>query len=279
MRQTPRQGKTAGLNLAIAAADSEIIVFADANSIYRPDTVRKLVRNFADSTVGYVTGKMLYINPDGSLIGDGCSAFMRYENKLRESETRISSIVGVDGGVDAVVRALYRPMHADQLPDFVLPLRVVEQGYRVVYEPEAVVMEETLTKPSSEYRMRIRVALRALWALRDNPRLLNPMRSGIYAWQLVSHKLLRYISFAFLGTAAILAWFLAIHETVYRWAVGAELLFASMVLIGYVGPRSLGTRALPRYCGYFLLLNLACAVAFFRFIRGEKQVVWQPRTG
>ena len=104
--------------------------------------------------MGYVTGKMLYINPDGSLIGDGCSAFMRYENKLRASETRISSIVGVDGGVDAVARALYRPMRADQLPDFVLPLRVVEQGYRVVYEPEAVVMEETLTKPSSEYRMR-----------------------------------------------------------------------------------------------------------------------------
>ena len=71
MRQTPRQGRTAGLSLAIAAADSEIIVFADARSIYRPDTVRKLVRNFADSTVGYVTGKMLYINPDGSLIGDG----------------------------------------------------------------------------------------------------------------------------------------------------------------------------------------------------------------
>jgi hypothetical protein len=161
-------------------------------------------------------------------------------------------------------------MHADQLPDFVLPLRVVEQRYRVVYEPEAVVMEETLTKPSSEYRMRIRVALRALWALRDNPRLLNPMRSGIYAWQLVSHKLLRYISFAFLGSAAILAWFLAIQETVYRWAVGAELLFASMVLIGYVGPRSLATRALPRYC-LFPLVESGMRGCIFRFIRGESR--------
>ena len=179
IRQTPRQGKTAGLNLAMAEAAGDVIVFADANSIYRPDAVRKLIQNFADANVGYVTGKMLYINPDGSLVGDGCSAFMKYENALRVSETRMGSIVGVDGGIDAVARSLHRPMRADQLPDFVLPLRVIEQGYRVIFEPEAVVMEETLTTSSSEYRMRIRVALRALWALRENAGLLNPLRSGL----------------------------------------------------------------------------------------------------
>src|SRR5262249_23217843 len=74
IRQTPRQGKTAGLNLAMREASGDIVVFADANSIYRPDTLRKLVRNFADPRVGYVTGRMVYVNPDGSLVGDGCSA-------------------------------------------------------------------------------------------------------------------------------------------------------------------------------------------------------------
>src|SRR5688572_7812644 len=79
LRQVPRQGKTAALNLAMSEVRGEIIVFSDANSLYRPDTLRKLVRNFADGRVGYVTGRMLYVNPDGSLVGDGCSAFMRYE--------------------------------------------------------------------------------------------------------------------------------------------------------------------------------------------------------
>jgi len=119
LRNAERAGKTSGLNLAMPQARGDIVVFADANSIYRPDALRKLVRNFADARVGYVTGNMLYVNADGSLVGDGCSAYMRYENALRVAETRLGSIVGVDGGVDAIRRSLYLPMRPDQLPDFV----------------------------------------------------------------------------------------------------------------------------------------------------------------
>lgn len=279
LRQVPRQGKTAGLNLAIGEARGEIIVFADANSIYRPDAIARLVRNFADARVGYVTGKMVYVDPDGSLVGDGCSAFMRYENALRAAETAIGSIVGVDGGVDAVRRHLYRPMRADQLPDFVLPLAVVQQGYRVVYEPAAVLTEETLTAQSSEYRMRVRVALRAFWALWDMRGLLNPLRHGLFAWQLMSHKLLRYLSFVPLGMAVALNWYLIDHGWPYVMGAAAQVAFAVFALAAAAGPRVLGRSAFSRYCFYFALLNWASAVAFTRFARGHKQVLWQPRTG
>ena len=279
IRQVPRQGKTAGLNLAIAQTQSEIIVFSDANSIYRGDTVRALVRNFADAQVGYVTGRMLYVNPDGSLVGDGCSAFMRYENALRAAETRLGSVVGVDGGVDAVRRVLYKPMRADQLPDFVLPLSVVEQGYRVVFEPEAILTEDTLTTQGSEYRMRVRVALRALWALWDKRRLLNPFSSGIFAWQLWSHKMLRYLSFLPLGGAIVLNWILVPHGWLYVAGVAAQVVFALLVTAALLGPSKVSQSALSRYCFYFALLNWASAVAFVRFLRGQKQVLWQPRVG
>ena len=139
--------------------------------------------------------------PHGSLVGDGCTAYMRYENKLRSWESAVGSVVGADGGVDAVRRSLYRPMRFDQLPDFVLPLSVVEQGYRAVYVPEAVLEEETLASEAAEYRMRVRVALRALWALWDKRALLNPVRFPLFSWQLASHKLLRYLSFAPLAAA------------------------------------------------------------------------------
>lgn len=279
LRQVPRQGKTAGLNLAMAQARGDIVVFADANSIYRPDAMRKLMRNFADERVGYVTGKMIYVNPDGSVVGEGCSAFMRYENRLRTAETAVGSVVGVDGGVDAVRKRLYRTMRADQLPDFVLPLTVVEQGYRVVYEPEAVLTEETLTTESSEYRMRVRVALRALWALWDKRSLLNPLRSGLFAWQLWSHKLLRYLSFAPLSAAIVLNWLLLPAGPLYAAGVAAQLVFASCVVAAMRAPRGLGGLAPSRYCFYFALLNWASAVALTRFLRGQKQVLWQPRTG
>ncbi len=132
IRQVPRAGKTSALNLAMPHATGEIIVFSDANSLYGPETIRNLVAPLADPEIGYVTGRMVYKAPDGSLTGEGCSAYMNYENKLRAWETRLGSVVGVDGGVDAMRREIYTPMNADQLPDFVQPLTVREQGYRVV---------------------------------------------------------------------------------------------------------------------------------------------------
>ena len=278
-RQEPRDGKTAALNQLVERARGEVIVFADANSMYRPDTVRNLVAQFADAQVGYVTGRMVYVDHHGSLIGDGCTAYMRYENVLRQLETGVGSIVGVDGGVDAVRRSLYRPMRPDQLPDLVLPLNVVEQDFRVVFAPEAVLQEETLTSEDAEYLMRVRVALRAFWALRDKRALLNPWRHPLFAWQLASHKLLRYMSFLPLAIAAVLDWYLAPHGWVYGALAALQGCVAVSVLVAMYGPVRLGRLGLVHYSYYFLLLNWASAAAFARFLRGEKQVLWQPRTG
>jgi cellulose synthase/poly-beta-1,6-N-acetylglucosamine synthase-like glycosyltransferase len=279
MRQVPRAGKTSGLNLAMPQVRGDIVLFSDANSIYDRSALRTLVRNFSDPRVGYVSGQMKYVNPDGSMVGDGCTAYMRYENFLRSVETRIGSIVGVDGGVDAVRRQLYQPMRADQLPDFVLPLNVVEQGYRVVFEPDAVLREDALNSQSSEYRMRVRVALRAFWALWDKRGLLNPFRTGWFAWQLFSHKVLRYLAFAPLALAAVLNWFLLGDGPVFVVAAAGQVAFVLLALAGMSGARAFAGLALPALCHYFLLLNWASAVAFLGFLRGEKKLLWQPRQG
>lgn len=276
-RQEPRGGKTAALNALVQRAGGDIIVFSDANSMYDANTVRSLVAPFADRTVGYATGRMLYVDAQGSLVGDGCSAYMRYENRLRAYESAIGSVVGVDGGVDAIRRSLYAPMRADQLPDFVLPLAVVEQGHRVVFAPQAVLKEEALSSESAEYRMRIRVALRALWALWDKRALLNPLRFPLFSWQLVSHKLLRYLSVLPLTLAAVLNWLLFSSGWVYVVLAGGQACILVLGLLARRGP--LRRVAFARYCYYFLLLNCASAVALLRFLRGEKQVMWQPRTG
>src|ERR1700674_2878305 len=99
IRQEPRGGKTAALNRLLEQARSEIIVFSDANSIYRADSVRRLVAPFADPEVGYASGRMVYVDPLGSLVGDGCTAYMRYENALRALESAAASVGGVAGGV------------------------------------------------------------------------------------------------------------------------------------------------------------------------------------
>ena len=195
IRQVPRQGKTSGLNLAMSQAKGEIIIFSDANGHYETNAISNLVACFSDPQVGYVTGKMIYVNSDGSIIGDGCSAYMKYENHMRALETEVESVVGVDGGIDAIRKNLYQPMNADQLPDFVLPLKVVTQGKRVIYCDKALLNEESLSTSQSEFRMRVRVSLRAYWAMWDMKHLFNPFNYGIFTLQLVSHKLLRYLAF------------------------------------------------------------------------------------
>ena len=275
VRQEPRQGKTAALNKLIELATGEIVIFSDANSLYRADTVRLLVENFADPSVGYVTGKMVYVNPDGSMIGDGCSAYMRYENWLRAVESSLGSIVGVDGGVDAVRRALYRRMSADQLPDFVLPLAVVQQGKRVVYDERALLQEDTLSDQGAEFRMRVRVALRALWALRAERVLLFGSAGLLFAWQLWSHKALRYMSFLPLAVACVLNAWLISAGPLYQLLLLGQGLFWVATLLGRAG----FTWGPIRFSLYFLLLNVASALAFARFVRGERIVTWQPRLG
>jgi len=279
LRQEPRQGKTQALNMAVDHASGDILVFADANSIYAPDAIRQLVRSFVDPSIGYVTGQMIYMNPDESGIGKGSGAYMRYENLLRVLETRLSSVVGVDGGIDAVRRELYVPMRPDQLPDFTLPLNVVEQGKRVVYEPEAMLYEPALAVASDEFRMRVRVSLRAFWALHDKRSLLNPFRYPLFAWQLLSHKVLRYGAFVPLmgllvcnalvvGKHPFYLGFLILQLSAYGFAVLGSFLsrlpaVASKVLAPY----------------YFVILNMACAVALWKFLNRQKMVLWKPRGG
>jgi cellulose synthase/poly-beta-1,6-N-acetylglucosamine synthase-like glycosyltransferase len=279
LRQEPRAGKTSALNWAVPQARGQIIIFSDANSIYAPDALRRLLANFADKEVGYVTGKMIYANPDGTPIGEGCSAYMKYENVLRLIETRLGSIVAVDGGIDAVRKTLYQPMNADQLPDFVLPLKIVEQGYRVVYEPEALLWESSLKEAGDEYRMRVRVSLRAYWALFDMWHLLCSEERALFAWQLWSHKVLRYLCFVFLFSTYVsnaLLWGRAAGYTAaFILQTAGYLLALTMPFLERLGVNG----RILTFNRYFLLLNLAAAHAFGKFLLGKKQILWMPRKG
>lgn len=281
VRQEPRAGKTSALNLAMPGVGSEVVVFSDANSLYGPDTITNLVASLADPAVGYVTGRMVYKAPDGSLTGEGCSAYMVYENKLREWETQLGSIVGVDGGVDALRRELWTPMRADQLPDFVEPLAVREKGYRVVYARSALLYEDALAEAGDEFRMRVRVSLRAMHALKDKAALLNPLRYGLFAWQLWSHKVLRYLAFVFMLGALVSNWALGSSSLGNPWPLLmlGQVLFYVMAAYGRTMAGHKQTP--PRIVGlayYLCVVNFASAVAFWQFLQGKTQVTWKPRT-
>jgi cellulose synthase/poly-beta-1,6-N-acetylglucosamine synthase-like glycosyltransferase len=277
IRQVPRQGKTSGLNLAIPQATGEIIIFSDANSHYQPDAISKLVECFTDPEVGYVTGKMVYVNEEGNVIGDGCSAYMKYENHLRSLESQVSSVVGVDGGIDAIRKSLYQPMNADQLPDFVLPLKVVTQGKRVVYCEGALLNEESLSNSQSEFRMRVRVSLRAYWAMWDMKHLFNPFKYGLFSLQITSHKLLRYLAFIPLFLVLVSNGLITGEGWFYQLTFITQVVFYS--LAAFVSLNDGTKNKWLAFANYFCLINIAAAMAFFKFIKREKIVIWKPRVG
>ena len=280
IKQIPRQGKTAGVNKAVEQASGEILVFSDANSMFQPDTLEKLVTTFIDPKIGYVTGQLMYQTITATGVSLGCSSYMQYENFLRKYESGIGSVVGVDGGVDAMRRDIFTTLSADQLPDFVQPLSVVEQGYRVVYQPEAVMLENALSDSQKEFKMRVRVSLRALWALWDKKSLFNPAKFGIFSTQLFCHKLLRYLAF-FPQITALFSNLMLLNEgALYQWLLVGQIVFYGLAFVGLQLTKK--ERALPKvvYLSYYLnLLNIACFIAFVQFIRGNKIVVWKPREG
>ncbi len=280
VRQDPRRGKTAALNLAVEKAQGEILVFSDANSLYDADALRHLASAFADPDVGYVTGRMMYAHPkDGASVSEGCSMYMRYETLVRLAETRVGSVVGVNGGIDAVRRELYRPMRVDQQSDFVLPMMVVERGFRVVFEPRAVLRETPLVTAKDEYRMRVRVSLRALCAMWDMKHLLNPFRYGVYSWQLLSHKLLRYLTFVPLSLVYGSSLSLFQKAPLFQAACVFQTALYLGALLGWILDRHGRSSRILILPYYFCLLNLASAHSFGAAVRGHRQSVWSPRKG
>jgi len=279
IRQDSHAGKTAALNVAVPHATGAILIFSDANSIYAPDAISRLIENFSDSSVGYVTGRMLYQSETAAGVSEGCTAYMQYENLLREAETGIGSVIGVDGGIDAVRADLYVNMADDDLPDFMLPLSVAERGYKVAYEPQAKLYEQALDNSADEFRMRVRVSLRAMWTLWKKRHLLNPLRYGFLTFQLWSHKVMRYMCFL----PAFALWPLSAILANSHWFYMLTFLLQTAVylmLLLRVAERADGLLpTMLNFARYFTLLNLACAVALLKFLRGERKAVWRPRSG
>ena len=276
-RQHERHGKTMAQNAAIERANGETILFSDATTMYAPDVLKKMLPNFADETVGCVAGRLIYEDETRSGTGAGAKNYWSYETLLKESESRACSLIGASGCLYAVRKSAYRPMYAEACSDFLIATVLREQNLRTVFEPDAVCTEETNRTSASEMQMRVRVISQTITDLWLNRSMLNPLKSGFYAVQLISHKVFRYAVPLFLLLVFISSGVLAVFGSTFFVAVFAlQIAFYAMALLARLLEKSgaqAGVLALPLY---FVLANLACAVAFYKFLRGERFARWEP---
>jgi hypothetical protein len=268
IRAPERRGKEAAQQLAVHAASGEILIFSDVATALAPGAVATITENFADPTVGCVSSVDRFVDADGRISGEG--AYVRYEMFLRTLETRVNTLVGLSGSFFAARRGVCVNWAPDRQSDFNTLLNSATLGLRGVLDPLSVGYYRPITDPRCEFQRKVRTVVRGIGVFGANLRMLNPFRYGLFAWQLASHKLCRWLVpwalMAALASNALLApqslWWVAI--------LGAQLGFYAAVAAGWAGNRSL------RIPYYFFVANLAILVAWCRYARGERMVSWNP---
>lgn len=269
-------GKTACLNRAVPEARGDIIVFSDANSQYDRNALRHLAARFSDDKIGWVTGRTEYVSEAGGGAVSSAGLYTRIERLTKALEGRIGSCVGADGAIFAIRKSLYRPLKDYDINDFVIPAKIVEQGFRGVLAQEAFCLERSAGSVAGEFRRHVRITARSLRAIFTHAGLLNPFKHPLFSFELVSHKLMRFLVpfalfLAFLLNVLIAA---ATGEPVYIATLSLQVFFYVLWLAGSFGlPLSFLTRP-SRLAHTFCAINLAIFIGWIKFFQGEKFTTW-----
>jgi len=274
LRVEGREGKTKAQNEGVKEASGDIVVFSDATAIYHPKALLYLAANYSDPKVGAVSGRYKYFDPeDESPTGLGSSVFWNYENLIKLLQARISTLTGCSGCIYSVRRTNYVPLWRDACSDLVEPLCIVRNGYRVAFEDRALAYEETTKKSSQEFKMRVRVATRGMRGVLSVPELLQPWRNAWTTFQLVSHKIVRwmvplFLIIIFAGSAANL------HNPIFRLLFLLQVLFYAFVLLSVVMPLHQRWKVLGIPL-FFCTLNAAAFIGMIEVCRGHKFTTWE----
>jgi cellulose synthase/poly-beta-1,6-N-acetylglucosamine synthase-like glycosyltransferase len=269
------RGKPAVLNEVIPQLRGDIVVMMDARQRIEPQALRALVANFTDPRTGAVSGELLLDEDAGNpQTGAGVGFYWRYEKFIRLHESRADSTVGVTGALYALRRKLFRPIPEDTLLDDVLiPMQIVRQGYRVLFEPEARAHDCVAPTAEAELTRKVRTIAGNFQLLFHETWLLNPRLNRLW-FQTLSHKFFRLLGPVLLA-ALLLSNLLLLDLAAYRVLLLLQLLFYTAAMAGHLSRKAPGRPALMNIAYSFCLLNWATVLGFYRFMLGHQQVTWQ----
>ena len=266
-------GKAAMLGRTVPLLSGELIVFSDASSELEPDALRRLVANFADPRVGCVSGLYRLKGDGADLRAQGEGLYWRYETFLKRQESRLHSILGAHGAFYAIRKSLFATVGAQAInDDYLIPMRIVAQGYRAVYEPSAVAWEREVASVDGEFARRRRIAVGNCQQIVELRGMLNPLTHGWVACCFFSHKVLRTLAPVFLGLLAVASgWLPAPWAGVW---VGLQVAFYASAWCGYALQRRGLRVAWLSAPLYFCLGNLAMLAGLWQFLVRRKPVAW-----
>jgi len=277
IRLPSRRGKSAAENAALGRLNGAIVVNTDASVRVERGALRALITALADPRVGVASGRDVSVSVNETEANRAEAGYVGYEMWIRSLETRLGGIVGASGCLYAIRAELHREAVAPGLSrDFAAALRARARGYRSVSVPEAVCVVPRAPSLRQEYRRKVRTVTRGLATLVAYRRLLNPLRYGVFAWMLASHKLCRWLApLGAVAAAAALAWRAAV-EPWARPLLAAGLVVGVLALVGWTWP---ARRTLPRALAvvtWGVAANVAVLYAWLRLLVGRRDAVWEP---
>lgn len=265
-----RRGKVHVINDLIREVNEEIIVFTDANSMFDSNAVVHLVKHFKNQNIGVVCGNLKLMN-SGQITGEGF--YWRYENWIKSLENQINCVIGANGGIYAIRRSLLRPLPTTTInDDFTNSMRVMELGYGIKYEKNAIAYEEINHSDDVEFKRHIRDGAGHFRAIIHLYKLLNPFNFKVFLLYM-SHRVIRWIVPFFLVITLLLPYFIGVEDFNYMdyGIVFCQLIFYFLALIGFVTKTKIKIFYIPMY---FLYINFAILIGFIKNLLGVQKVTW-----
>jgi cellulose synthase/poly-beta-1,6-N-acetylglucosamine synthase-like glycosyltransferase len=269
--EVPRGGKVAALNAAVEKARGEVLAFSDANSTWESDALGRLVARFADPQIGYVCGQ-LRLEGEGGENQEGL--YWRYETAARALESRLAGVTAGNGAINAVRRDAYIALEPTRGQDITLPYELTKRGWRAVFEPDAVAREPMAATLGSEFRRKRRM-LAGAWATMLRHGMLSPRGYGpAYAFEILSHRALRYLSpiLHLIALATNLA--LLGHGSLYIVTLVAQLALLAAAALAPVVPLRVFQVA-----RYYVAVTAASAAGLWDYLRRGVPRTWEKAEG
>lgn len=272
-----RVGKTEARNQAVLAMKNEIIVFSDATAIYEKDAIKKLVRNFHDLSVGMVSGNLSYFENGQGAMGLATRLYWRYEKFIKKTQSKLYTLTGAVGCINAFRRELYHVLPPNIIEDFTEPLMIIAQGYRIVYEEEAISYERTTQKPSQEFHMRVRVIRGGMKGFLYALRRLNLRKHSFILFQLLGHKVLRwlmpiYLILLFFSTIIV---FIINMNPFISFLMWGQLICYTIAVVGLIWKPPGVAGKIFSIPTYFLIVNAASLKALYLTLTKDLEATWE----
>jgi len=271
VRSPERKGKEFAQALAVKQATGEVLIFTDAKVRTEPSLVTNFLKYFRDETVGAVSSLDKVEVPDEQSSGEGM--YVRYEMYLRNLESDFNSLVGLSGSCFAVRKEVASEIRTDIPSDFALLLAAQRLGYRGVIASDVLCYYGAVKTEEEEFKRKVRTVLRGISAFFATPEALQV--SPVFTWQIVSHKLFRWLVPIFLILGTVGAYSLSDQSGFWYLVSLALTAFYSLALAGYFFPQTREKKyvKLPLF---FIVTNAGIGMAWIKFLMGERSVVWNP---